>query len=133
MKAYVEFGLEHPDEYQLTFMVHHASLKFSHRKDLAQPFEQQGIGVQSFLLFRDRIAGMVNDGLLKPMDVTLAAQTVWVAVHGLVALLIARPGYVLGDRRLLIDTVVETVIRGLQSSPPKVRRESRNQFRGESG
>jgi len=60
-------------------------------------------------------------------------QTVWVAVHGLVALLIARPGYVLGDRRLLIDTVVETVIRGLQSSPPKVMRESRNQFRGESG
>src|SRR5262245_55401325 len=44
MKAYVAFGLEHPDEYQLTFMVSHASPKFSHRKDLTRPFEQQGIG-----------------------------------------------------------------------------------------
>jgi hypothetical protein len=90
---------------------------------LSEPYE-----VRCFLygyywnpLFRERIASMVNDGLLKPMDVTLTAQTVWVVVHGLVALLIARPGYVLVDRQLLVDTVIDTVVRGLQRSVSKVK------------
>ena len=51
LKAYVEFGLQHPDEYQLTFMVGNSAPKFTRRKDLSQPFELQGIGVQCFLLF----------------------------------------------------------------------------------
>jgi AcrR family transcriptional regulator len=114
LKGYIEFGLEHPDEYQLTFMAGSSAPKFTHRKDLARPFDQQGIGIQSFLLFRDQISRAIDAGLLRRMDPTLAAQTIWAAAHGLVALLIARPGYLWSERSALIDTMVDTVIAGLQ-------------------
>lgn len=115
VEAYVEFGLEHRDEYQLTFMAGHSAPKFTRRKDLARPFEQQGIGVQSFLLFRDQVARMIEAGFLKAGDVTLVTQTIWAAAHGLVSLMIARPGYLLSDRRALVDTTVDTLLTGLQS------------------
>ena len=120
VEAYVEFGLEHPDEYQLTFMAGRSAPKFTHRKDMARPFEQQGIGVQSFLLFRDQIARMMQAGHLKDGDVTLVTQIIWATAHGLVSLMIARPGYLLSDRRALVKTAIETLMMGLRPSSAKV-------------
>ncbi|HEY6420280.1 MAG TPA: TetR-like C-terminal domain-containing protein [Candidatus Binataceae bacterium] len=117
VEAYVEFGLEHPDEYQLSFMVGHAAPKFTRRKDLSRPFEQQGIGVQSFLLFPDQVARMIDAGHLKNGDVTIVTQTIWAAAHGLVSLMIARPGYLLSDRRPLVDATVDALLTGLQRDP----------------
>jgi AcrR family transcriptional regulator len=116
LEGYIEFALAHPDEYQLTFMAGSSAAKFSHRKDLARPFEQQGVGIQSFLLFRDQVARMIAAGAIGRIDATLAAQIIWSATHGLVALLIARPGYLWTDRAQLVDTMVDTLIRGLQDS-----------------
>jgi AcrR family transcriptional regulator len=117
VEAYVEFGLEHPDEYQLTFMAGRSAPKFTRRKDFSHPLEQQGIGVQSFLLFRDQVARMMQAGQLKDGDVALATQTIWAAAHGLVSLMIARPAYLLSERRLLVEAVVEALMTGLQPGP----------------
>src|SRR6266851_324490 len=114
LETYVEFGLEHPDEYQLTFMAGRSAPKFHRHRTLAQPFEQQGIGIQSFLLFRDQVARLVQAGTIENIDATLAASTLWVAAHGLVALLIARPGYLVVERQALIDTLVATLRKGLR-------------------
>ena len=116
IEAYVEFGLEHPDEYQLTFMSGHSAPKFTRRKNFDRPFEEQGIGVQSFLLLRDQVARMIDAGHLKDGDVTLVTQTIWAAAHGLVSLMIARPGYLASNRRALIDTTVNALLTGLQPS-----------------
>jgi AcrR family transcriptional regulator len=120
VEAYVEFGLEHPEEYQLTFMAGHSALKFTRRKDLARPFEQQGIGVQSFLLFRDQVARMLETGQLKGGDVTLVTQIIWATAHGLVSLMIARPGYLLSDRRALVGAAIDTLMMGLRPTSAKV-------------
>lgn len=120
VEAYVEFGLEHPDEYQLTFMAGHSAPKFTRRKDMARPFEQQGIGVQSFLLFRDQVARMMQAGQLKDGDVTLVTQIIWATAHGLVSLMIARPGYLLSDRRALVKTAIDTLMVGLRATSAKV-------------
>jgi AcrR family transcriptional regulator len=117
VQAYVEFGLEHPDEYQLTFMVGNSAPKFTRRKNFDRPFEEQGIGVQSFLMFRDQVARMIDAGHLKEGDVTLVAQTIWAAAHGLVSLMIARPGYLASKRRALIETTINALLTGLQSTP----------------
>jgi len=117
VEAYVEFGLEHPDEYQLTFMAGHSAPKFTRRKNFDRRCEEQGIGVQSFLMFRDQVARMIDAGQLKNGDVTLVTQTIWAAAHGLVALMIARPGYLLPDRHALIDATVDALLSGLQRSP----------------
>lgn len=115
--GYIEFGLAHPDEYQLTFMTSSSAPKFTHHKAAGGAVDRQGIGIQSFLLFRDQISRMMFTGVLKPMDATLAAQTVWVSAHGLVALLIARPGFLWVDRDALVETIVDTLVAGLQGSP----------------
>ena len=116
VEAYVEFGLEHPDEYQLTFMVGDSAPKFTRRKNFDRPFEEQGIGVQSFLMFRDQVARMIDAGHLKKGDVTLVAQTIWAAAHGLVSLMIARPGYLASKRRALIETTINALLTGLQNT-----------------
>ena len=115
-KAYVEFALEHPDEYELTFMASGSLPKFSAPKDLARPFELQGVGVQVFMILREHVANMAKAGLLGKIDVTLASQVLWAGLHGMVALLIARPGYLMSGRRQLADTMIETLIAGLQAS-----------------
>jgi AcrR family transcriptional regulator len=117
-EAYVEFGLQHPDEYQLTFMVGNSAPKFTRRKDLSRPFELQGIGAQSFLLFRDQVARMIESGQLKDGDVSLVTQTLWATAHGLVSLMIARPGYLLSERRPLVEATVAALMTGLQANSP---------------
>jgi len=120
--AYVEFGLQHSDEYQLTFMAGRSAPKFTRRKDFSQPLEQQGIGIRPFLLFRDQVARMMQAGQLKDGDVTLVTQSIWATAHGLVALMIARPGYLLSDRRSLVEAAVQALMTGLQARPHRTRR-----------
>jgi AcrR family transcriptional regulator len=119
VEAYVEFGLEHPEEYQLTFMAGRSAPKFTRRKNFDPPFEQQGIGVQSFLLFRDQVARMMEAGHLKNADVTLVTQTIWATAHGLVSLMIARPGYLLSDRRPLVEAAIAALMTGLRPNSTK--------------
>jgi len=117
--GYVEFALKHPDEYQLTFMVSHAMLKHSHNKDLSRPFHEQGPGLQAFMLFREQVARMIEAGVVRPMDVNVATQTIWVACHGLVAMLIARPEFPWADCKCLVDALVEILVRGLEYPPQR--------------
>jgi AcrR family transcriptional regulator len=118
-EGYIEFGLENPDEYVLTFMVGHGPSQDRQLKDLSLPCENQGPGMQAFLLFREQMARLADAGLLKPIDLTLATQTVHMAMHGVVALLIARPGFAWGDRQLLVDTLIDTLISGLAKTHGK--------------
>ncbi len=119
-EAYLDFALQHPDEYRLTFMSGQSAPKFTRRKDLSLP-EQQGIGVQAFLFFRDQIVAMMQAGHLRTGDVTLVTQIVWAAIHGLVSLMIARPGYLLSERRELFEQLIAALMTGLRSPPHRRR------------
>jgi hypothetical protein len=57
---------------------------------------------------------MIDAGLLKDGDVTLVTQIIW--DHGLVSLMIARPGYLLSDRRALVEAAIDTLMMGLRPS-----------------
>jgi AcrR family transcriptional regulator len=120
-EAYLDFAFEHPDEYRLTFMSGESSPKFNSRKDLSRPVEQQGIGVQAFLFFRDQIAAMMQAGHLRSGDVTLVTQIVWAAIHGLVSLMIVRPGYLLSERHALFEQMMATLMTGLRPLPTRRR------------
>jgi AcrR family transcriptional regulator len=116
LKSYLEFALENPDEYQLTYLVTHASLKDHERKDLERPAAEQPPGMQVFLAFRDEIAKLIDAGVLKKADPLIVTQMLWGALHGLATLLITHPSFPWADHRVLIDALVETLIKGLQ--PP---------------
>jgi len=52
-------------------------------------------------------------GRLRFSDADLAAQTLWSAIHGVVALIDACPTFPFLQPRLLIDTMIQTVLRGM--------------------
>ena len=48
-------------------------------------------------------------------DVEVTAQTLWMAVHGLVALLISDKSFPFASRQKLIDQLMRTLIAGLKA------------------
>lgn len=91
--GYIAFGLSHPDEYRLAFMVLKAYRKPYNVEQPEEPSEGTRVAVPIFL----RLVAKVNEAmearvfrsdLGSPVVVT---QALWASVHGLVAALIARP------------------------------------------
>ena len=101
-RAYVEFGLGHPDIYRIAFM-------------LEKPWEQEGngggrvkeAGLAAFNLMASAVGEVVGEA-----GGRLAAQSIWAALHGLVALLIARPNFPWVDREALIAAHIERTVHG---------------------
>jgi AcrR family transcriptional regulator len=114
LENFISFGLEHPDEYELTFMVTDPTLVPTHLKDLTLSYEKQGPGIRAFLQFRELIANFVEAGVIKTNDVTLTAQLVLNALHGTVAMLIARPWYPWVSRPLLVGKTIDALVSSLQ-------------------
>jgi AcrR family transcriptional regulator len=112
-RAYVDFGLEHPDEYQIAFM-QRQPLDPSKTGDLFHPSRHKGPGVRAFLAWRDLITSVMKGGFIKPMDVTSATLMAWLPMHGLVAARIARPTFPWPPRHKLIETLIDTILTGLQ-------------------
>jgi AcrR family transcriptional regulator len=115
LDGYLAFALANADEYQLTFMVTHASLKHNEEKTLDRPASEQPVAIQVFLTFRDQVAKLIADGVLRPGDATVVAKMLWAALHGLATLLITHPTFPWGDHRHVIDSLVDTLVRGLKA------------------
>jgi AcrR family transcriptional regulator len=117
-RAYIDFGLAHPDEYRLTFMEGPGLLKGEMRDvDLGRPMDQQGIGNQVFLIIRQTLKSLDEAGLLRPLDLTIATHTVWFGLHGLVSILIARPAFPKLAPDELVGPMIESIIAGLARTP----------------
>lgn len=84
-RAYARFAFEHPNHYRLMFMT-------THPPDVS-PLEKRGKPDQDAYAFLTWTVGQaIASGRLRPLfiDLELTAQTIWGAVHGLIALQIAK-------------------------------------------
>jgi AcrR family transcriptional regulator len=124
MRSYIEFGLEHPHHYQLTFMTPPCG-----RQDLGRRNE---IGQECYQRMRRRVALCMAEQESRPElpappaspvplddradspEVELASQAIWTAMHGLVSLLIARPEFQWVEREHLIEAVIQGALRSLE-------------------
>ena len=115
--AYVDFGLQHPMQYQLLFMARRPEVT----KD-AMPSDDPGEDAYAFL--RDTCAEVVVSGRLLPEydDPEELAQMCWGSLHGLVALHIA-----MGDDAGFIEwrdvgttaaRMSAALLRGMLRPPP---------------
>ena len=91
--GYITFGLNHPDEYRLAFMVIKAYRKPHNLDQPEQIGEGTRVGIPVFLRLVEKIGEAIKGGLIRndlgsPMLIT---QALWASMHGLVAALIARP------------------------------------------
>lgn len=107
MHAYIEFGLANPNHYHFAFMLRRTS-----DLDRARPRPHR-----SFSLLRDTVAACIEQRLIGPVDVELAAQGVWTGIHGVTSLIITMPNFPWGDKATVVDHVVDTLLNGLRPPP----------------
>jgi AcrR family transcriptional regulator len=98
-RAYVDFALDQPDLYRIAFMLEDPNCAKPGEIDAAM-----SAGLNAFGGLRALIAELrgADDG-----ETDALAQSVWASVHGLVALLLARPGFPWVAREALIGLHLE--------------------------
>jgi AcrR family transcriptional regulator len=102
-RAYIEFGLENPDIYRIAFMLESAATLAE--KDPDHPGHAAGLNAFGALrnVVRDLRGGLDDEAT------SALAQSIWASVHGLVSLLLARPGFPWVERERLIADHVAAV------------------------
>lgn len=107
-RVYIDFGLQQPDAYRVAFML---------EKGGAEPEETKSrvtaAGVASFECFHGQVVRFVAAGMTRPGEAMLLSQSLWAGLHGLVSLLIARPGFPWTDREVLIARHIEALADGV--------------------
>jgi AcrR family transcriptional regulator len=106
--GYIAYALEEPIAYKIAFML---DLDFD--KELLLSL-QEHVGLRAFGIFRDKIALLQRAGTIKAGDIDTIAQSVWAAMHGLCALLLARPLFPWAERASLIHAHTQFIVQGAQ-------------------
>jgi len=116
LKCYIRFGLEHRSHYQVTFMTPIPELPPGH-PSACEAADQAGIRCYNCL--RIAIQKGIDAGVLKPGDTHLLAQSVWLAIHGLVSGLICMghdKEFPWTNHEELIDGQINLLLAGMRVS-----------------
>lgn len=109
LHAYIEFGLSHPHHYEVAFV--------SPTDKVMKPNEYQyegSAGQRAFEMLSGSVAECMEAGVFRRDDVAKVAQTIWASIHGVTSLLIMHEDFPFVERRELIESVVETAIKGME-------------------
>ena len=109
-RAYVQFGLDHPEEYRILFMTRPA----------ASPPDWQAerlLDSASFHHLVETVQSALDAGAIRPAPAPLVAFGLWAGVHGLTSLFVAKPKMFAEEREVLIDYVLDTLIAGIAAQP----------------
>jgi len=106
-RAYIAFARARPEHYRLMFMRRPGP-------DLEMPTEAEITAVAGLSTVIDTLRRGQQRGVI-PLDEdpVRVALTLWAAVHGIAALLIAKPHFPWGDEEDLIERVIAMSLRGI--------------------
>jgi AcrR family transcriptional regulator len=110
LREYVEFGLEHPKQYEVTFM-----MPLDNYLDDAEYSYENSMGKRAFEYLREQVAVCMETGEIKRDDVDTVAQALWAGVHGVTSLLVAHCHFPFVERKRLIDKTIELLLDGLKT------------------
>jgi AcrR family transcriptional regulator len=105
LEAYMRWGAEHPNAYQLVYCVPRGSGSWDDATSQ--------VAAQCYDVFAGVVREIAAAGRLRAGTGDSAAQALWMACHGVVALLTARPNFGWADREELIAVTLEGLINGL--------------------
>jgi len=108
LMAYIEFGLENPQQYRTTFMMPIPE-GFDHEKY----HEADSPGMQAFSFLTRGLTECIKAGKLRAINVELAAQTLWAGIHGITSLLITHNTFPWVGQEKVIHSTVDTLVAGL--------------------
>ena len=103
LRTYVQFGVDNPNHYIVTFV---------QAKQIRQDHHPKA-GARSFDNLRAAVRRCVEAGLLNCEDVEEVAQALWAGVHGVTTLLITC-SFPFIEHNRLIDRVVSILIEGVR-------------------
>jgi len=106
LEAYVRFGLSHPNTYRLVFC--DGSLASVQKREVTDE-----VSAQCFERFSGVVREIAADGRLRTGEPRTVAQTLWVACHGMAAMLITRPGMEWADPEEFTRVMIEGLLFGL--------------------
>ena len=110
IRAYVEFGLEHPNHYEVTFI----TPIMDYLGQDVHPYEGS-MGERTFNFLRAQITDCIAQGYFQKGDVDVMSQTMWAGMHGLTSILIGHTDFPFVERTKLIDCMTETMIKGMKA------------------
>lgn len=110
--AYIRFGLDHPNEYLLTFCT-------PPPKNIDGALDEgvkgaMDAGMVSFGRLREGLRACQEAGVTLREDVEKQAQIVWMMLHGMVSLFVLDCGFPFIDREVLIQSHVSAIMRALK-------------------
>ena len=116
LRLYIEFGLEHPNHYMITFCIPAVGRNGYDANQLGQTNEA---GLRCF----EELVRVIRDGTVagafKAGDIHVLSETVWLFIHGITSMLIQSkyiPNFPWADQRLVIDQglamIVESMVQG---------------------
>jgi AcrR family transcriptional regulator len=105
LDAYMRWGFEHPNAYQLVF---------SGTRPLPQSSDATAeLAVACYDKFCGVVREIAAEGRLRLGDGDTAAQALWAACHGVVALRLSRPNFPWQPEDALIEVTIEGLLSGL--------------------
>ena len=105
-RAYIRFGVEHPEQYRILFMS---------RNDFTVDDFVNGTmpGMEAFGAVVNAVAGLQEAGVLRPGDPMLIASGTWALVHGVTSLAIAFDGFPIVGMDEIVEHCLDTLMTGL--------------------
>ena len=110
LRAYVEFGVKHPNDYKVTFMLGHPEADTEPDRYL----NAHSMGMKAFEFLPRLVGEAVRQGKFRNVDVATTSQALWAAVHGMTSALIAHPKFPWVDRKEVIEHLIDTMLAGLK-------------------
>lgn len=109
-RAYVEFGLEHPEYYRVLFMGRNVLTP-------EQMEELRSTGVTGMDRLVERCQRAIDAGVVNASDASLMAYGIWAIGHGVVSLMIAKPQVDWPAVDQLMTHLLNAHLSGLRTSP----------------
>lgn len=107
LEAYMRWGLQHPNAYQLVYSVPRPV------SAAVWPEGTVDLSTQCYDIFSGVVREIAASGRLRTGTADSAAQALWMSCHGVVALLAARPNFAWADRDELIQVTLDGLMNGL--------------------
>jgi AcrR family transcriptional regulator len=107
LDAYMRWGMEHPNAYQLVY----SGRPLAAVETL--PEDTRDLSTQCYEIFRNVVTEIAAAGRLRTGAAESAAQTLWMCCHGVVTLLASRPNFDWAHRDELIQVTLDGLLNGL--------------------
>lgn len=108
LETYMRWGLAHPNAYELVF---------SNVRQLSAVIQGEAttadLGAECYDIFSGVVREIAAEGRLRTGTADSAAQALWAACHGVVALVINRPTFVWAPIDELIEVTLDGLMNGL--------------------